>query len=212
MSNSFRDDLIALIPHLRAFARSLAGSREAADDLAQETLAKALAAAQQFQAGTNLKAWLFTILRNQFYNDFRRRRLETEPFDEAEVEQVSTPATQEIQIEMDDFKRAFAELTAEQREALTLVGASGFSYEEAAEIAGCAVGTIKSRVSRGRLELTRLIEGGELAPRSSTNPALAAPSGPRGEPAGAQPPQVRKPRIARGGGRRRASKGDADAV
>ena len=155
----FRDGLLGLIPFLRAFSRSLCGDREAADDLAQEALAKAWQSRDTFRAGSNLKAWLFTILRNQFYSD-RRRAWRQAPWDESAVERVpAARGEQTWAVQLSDTARALRGLPAEQREALILVGAGGFSYEDAARIANCAVGTVKSRVARARKALIASLEG-----------------------------------------------------
>ena len=156
----FKTELLSLVPFLRAFARSLTGNQEAADDLAQETLVKAWQSRASFIPGTNLKAWLFTILRNQFYSD-RRRAWRQAPWDQDAAERI--PGGGEDQIhsaELSDTVRALKHLSDEQREALILVGAGGFAYEEAAEICGCAVGTVKSRVSRARRALHAILEDG----------------------------------------------------
>jgi RNA polymerase sigma-70 factor, ECF subfamily len=155
----FRKDLLALIPFLRAFSRSLCGERELADDLAQEALAKAWQSRDTFRPGSNLKAWLFTILRNQFYSD-RRRAWRQAPWDETAVERVpAARGEQTWAVQLSDTARALRSLPAEQREALILVGAGGFSYEDAARIANCAVGTVKSRVARARKALIASLEG-----------------------------------------------------
>jgi len=167
---TFRQQLVDIAPHLRAFARSLAGDRDLADDLAQDALAKAIAAAEGFRDGTNFRAWMFTILRNLYYSEYRKRRRRQVSDDEFALERLSTPAPQHARLEMQDVRRALDTLKAEYREALILVGASGFSYEEAAEIVGCAVGTIKSRVSRARAELERRLE----APAGEARPSAAA--------------------------------------
>jgi RNA polymerase sigma-70 factor (ECF subfamily) len=155
---SFRDELVELIPVLRAFARSLCRQRGAADDLTQETLAKAWQARQRFQEGTNLKAWLFAIMRNEFYSNYRRSKIAAEyaagqPRDSEPVE-----AEQDSRLDLADLMRAFSQLAPEQREALILTSCV-FSYNEAAEICGCALGTIKSRVARARRQLQNLMEG-----------------------------------------------------
>ncbi|HRK18382.1 MAG TPA: sigma-70 family RNA polymerase sigma factor [Hyphomicrobiaceae bacterium] len=141
------------IPNLRAFARSLTRRHDAADDLVQETLIKACQHIDQFTVGTNLKAWLFTILRNTYLSDLRKRRHEVEDADGSLSERVSVAASQNAHMDMIDFNKALSALPSEQREALILVGAEGFSYEEAAEMCGCAVGTMKSRVNRARNRL-----------------------------------------------------------
>lgn len=156
-SSSFRENLLAAVPSLRAFAVSLAKNADRADDLVQETLVKAWDKQSSFQPGTNLKAWLFTILRNEFYSQMRKRRREVEDADGAITGRLSVHAAQEGSVDLKDFRKALALLPEDQREAIVLVGASGFSYEEAAEICGCAVGTIKSRVSRARTRLQAIL-------------------------------------------------------
>src|ERR1044072_738757 len=158
VSKALREELLASIPNLRAFAVSLCGNGERADDLVQETLMKAWAKFHTFQEGTNLRAWLFTILRNEFYSQLRKRGREVEDAEGAYTARLATQPAQGGHMDMNDFRHALAELRADQREALILVGASGFSYEEAAEICECAVGTIKSRVSRARTRLQELLE------------------------------------------------------
>ncbi|MGA9796473.1 MAG: sigma-70 family RNA polymerase sigma factor [Rhizomicrobium sp.] len=156
---AFKAGLLDLIPFLRAFARSLCGNPEMADDLAQETLVKAWQARHMFAAGTNLKAWLFTILRNQFYSD-RRRAWRQAPWDQDAAERIPGSAgEQSWAAELSDTARALKSLSDEQREALILVGAGGFSYEDAAAICNCAVGTVKSRVARARRSLVALLDG-----------------------------------------------------
>src|ERR1700742_1318361 len=155
----FRRDLLDLIPFLRAFSRSLCGDRELADDLAQEALAKAWQSRATFRTGSNLKAWLFTILRNQFYSD-RRRAWRQAPWDEGAAERVPAPKGEQTwAVQLSDTARALRQLPNEQREALILVGAGGFSYEDAAAICNCAVGTVKSRVARARKALVEILEG-----------------------------------------------------
>jgi RNA polymerase sigma-70 factor (ECF subfamily) len=168
----FKKDLLELIPFLRAFARSLCGNQETADDLAQETLVKAWQARDMFAPGTNLKAWLFTILRNQFYSD-RRRAWRQAPWDQEAAERIPGSAgEQSWAAELSDTARALSCLSDEQREALILVGAGGFSYEDAAHICNCAVGTVKSRVARARKSLIAILEGDETLP-----PAVQATEG-----------------------------------
>lgn len=161
----FKRELTAVIPHLRAFGRSLSGSRDLADDLVQETLMKAWAARMRFQAGTNMRAWTFIILRNHFLSQMRRSRFKGE-WDELVADRLlSAAAGQDKQVELGDLQRALLQLPQSQREALILVGAGGFAYEEAAEICGVAVGTIKSRVARGRTALEQIMEEGALPSR-----------------------------------------------
>jgi RNA polymerase sigma-70 factor (ECF subfamily) len=152
-----KDDLLAAVPKLRAFAMSLCGRTARADDLVQETLLKAWANMGSFQAGSNMIAWLYTILRNEFYSEFRKLRLEVEDEDGHYAAMQSTHPTQEGHMHFLDFRDAMEQLSDDSREALILVGASGLSYEEAAEICGCAVGTIKSRVNRARTRLAELL-------------------------------------------------------
>lgn len=158
-----RDALVAEIPSLRAFALSLTGDVDRADDLVQETLVKAWAAYSSFAEGTSLRGWLFTILRNAFYSEFRRSRREVADVGGAAAARLSAAPEQPWRLHFDDVRRALDTLPADQREALILVGACGFSYEEAAAICGCAVGTVKSRVNRARARLVELvsIEGAE---------------------------------------------------
>ena len=161
----FRTELAKVIPHLRAFGRSLSGNRDLADDLVQETLLKAWAARKRFQAGTNMRAWTFIILRNLFLSQMRRARFKGE-WDEITANKIlAAPASQERHVDLGDLQRALMHLPQPQREALILVGAGGFAYEEAADICGCAVGTIKSRVARGRVALEQLMTGGKLPAR-----------------------------------------------
>ena len=163
----FKAELALVIPQLRAFGRSLSGNRDLADDLVQETLLKAWAARSRFQAGTNMRAWTFIILRNLFLSQMRRSRFTGEWDDLVADRLLAAPAGQDRQIELGDVERALQHLPASQREALILVGAGGFAYEEAAEICGVAVGTIKSRVARGRVALESLMVGNALVPRAS---------------------------------------------
>jgi len=154
---SIRDAVLAAVPSLRAFAISLSGNVDRADDLVQETLLRALVNIDSFEPGTNLSAWLFTILRNLFRSEYRKRRREVEDGDGTYAESLKSQPEQEARVEFREFRTALAKLPSDQREALILVGASGFSYEEAAGICGCAVGTIKSRVNRARTRLAELM-------------------------------------------------------
>jgi len=159
-SASMKAELLAAIPSLRAFAMSLSGNIDRADDLVQETLVKAWSNLGSFTEGTNMSAWLFTILRNLFYSEYRKRRREVaDPEGQFAAKLASSP-TQNAHMDFMDFNAALQELSADQREALILVGASGMSYEEAAEICGCAVGTMKSRVNRARNRLAVLLAVG----------------------------------------------------
>ena len=163
----FRDGLLAAIPSLRAFGISLIGTVDKADDLVQETLVKAWAKQDSFVPGTNLKAWLFTILRNEFYTQMRKRGREVTDTEGIHAAKLAGHPEQIGHLDMQDFRQALEKLPPDQREAIILVGASGFSYEEAAEVCDCAVGTIKSRVSRARTRLGEIlgIDGdGEYGP------------------------------------------------
>ena len=170
--STFKQDLLAAIPSLRAFAMSLSQNADKADDLVQETLVKAWDKQasfqpgtnvkawdkhQSFQPGTNLKAWLFTILRNEFYSQMRKRGREVQDSDGLITARMAVHPSQQGKLDLADFRGALETLPGDQREAIILIGASGFSYEEAAEICGCAVGTIKSRVSRARGRLQELL-------------------------------------------------------
>ena len=154
---SVRDAVLAAVPSLRAFAISLSGNVDRADDLVQETLLRALANIDSFQPGSNMPAWLFTILRNLFRSEYRKRRREVEDADGSYAQSLKSQPEQTGHIEFQEFRQALGKLPPDQREALILVGASGFSYEEAADICGCAVGTIKSRVNRARARLADML-------------------------------------------------------
>ena len=154
----FKKDLLATIPSLRAFAVSLTQNSDKADDLVQETLVKAWDKQSSFQPGTNLKAWLFTILRNEFYSQMRKRGREVQDSDGIMTARLAVHPSQHGLLDLEDFRAALQTLPEDQREAIILIGASGFSYEEAAEICGCAVGTIKSRVSRARSRLQEILK------------------------------------------------------
>lgn len=156
-TDDFQQQLTAVLPNLRAFARSLCNNAHQADDHVQETLVKAWKYRASFQAGTNLKAWLFTILRNGFVSEKRKLRHEIEDVDGIMAARLSVNGEQQGHMEMMDFARAFEQLPADQREALLLIGAEGFSYDDAALMCGCAVGTIKSRVNRARGKLAELL-------------------------------------------------------
>ncbi|MGB4867042.1 MAG: sigma-70 family RNA polymerase sigma factor [Hyphomicrobium sp.] len=169
--NGFQHDLAALVPNLRAFARSLCGTPHNADDLVQETMIKAWKNQASFAEGSNLKAWLFTILRNTYLSERRKRKNEVEDQDGILASQLSVHGEQSGHMDMIDFSNAFAKLPDDQREALILIGAEGFSYEEAALMCGCAVGTMKSRVNRARGRLCDMlgIEGaGDFGPEITT--------------------------------------------
>jgi RNA polymerase sigma-70 factor (ECF subfamily) len=174
---SVREAMLAAVPSLRAFAISLSGNVDRADDLVQETLLRAMANIDSFQPGTNMSAWLFTILRNLFRSEYRKRRREVEDTDGTYAESLKSHPEQHGRLEMKEFRAALGKLPPDQREALILVGASGFSYEEAAAICGCAVGTIKSRVNRARTRLSELlaIDGSDdFGPDHTTRAILSA--------------------------------------
>jgi RNA polymerase sigma factor (sigma-70 family) len=172
----FKKELAVVIPHLRAFGRSLSGNRDLADDLVQETLMKAWAARLRFQAGTNMRAWTFIILRNLYLSQMRRARFKGEWDDLVADRILAAPASQDRHVELGDMQRALLHLPQPQREALILVGAGGFAYEEAAEICGVAVGTIKSRVARGRVALETIMNDNSLPSRRthSNEPGMSA--------------------------------------
>ena len=153
----FRERLIAEIPNLRAFGTSLSGSSQQADDLVQDTLLKAWGSADSFVQGTNMRAWLFTILRNTYFSLYRRRGREVQDTDGIYSSKVAVQGGQESAIDLADFRIALAKLPEDQREVLIMVGATGLSYEETAEICGLAVGTVKSRVNRARRKLAELL-------------------------------------------------------
>lgn len=169
--DSVRRGIIAAIPRLRAVAVSLTGSADRADDLVQETMLRAYANIDKFEPGSNLAAWLFTILRNQFRSEYRKRKREVEDVDGHHVDSLTASPEQMGKVEFNELRAALTLLPPEQREALVLVGASGFSYEEAADICGCAVGTIKSRLNRARARLSQL-----LSPSGPVTPEGPEPS------------------------------------
>jgi len=150
-------ELLEHTSHLRAFAISLCGDRDHGDDLVQETLLKALSNIDSFKPGTNMRSWLFTILRNTYFTQCRRARHEVRDADGAIAASVSSAPAQDPHLDFRDFERALSFLNDEQREALILIGAAGFSYDEAAEIAGCSSGTVKSRVNRARVKLSQIL-------------------------------------------------------
>jgi RNA polymerase sigma-70 factor (ECF subfamily) len=172
-----RDELLVHIPSLRAFAVSLSGQLDRADDLVQETLVKAWRNLDSFTEGTNMRAWLFTILRNVYISEIRRRRREVQDTDGAFAEGVAVAPQQNGHMDLVDFRKALNDLPNEQREALVLIGAAEFSYEEAAEIAGCAVGTVKSRVNRARTALARRLnlDAADIGIEPALRAALESP-------------------------------------
>jgi len=181
-TGDFKSDLLAAIPALRAFAASLSGKSGWADDLVQETLVKGWANQSSFQPGSKMQAWLFTILRHEYYSEYRRRRYEVPDPEGLLAARLTTHPAQEGHVAFREFQVALSSLAPSHREALILVGASGFSYEEAAGIANCAVGTMKSRVARARGKLAQLLASDEyaslaIATTPSANDACMAADG-----------------------------------
>jgi RNA polymerase sigma-70 factor, ECF subfamily len=154
----FRENLVAIIPQLRSFARGLCGNRDLADDLAQDAMTRAWSARLSFEPSTNFRAWMFKILRNQFYTTVKKnaRLVLSEP--EFIERALTVDASQPDRINVADVAAALQKLPAQQREALMLIGANGVSYEEAAVVMGCAIGTVKSRVARARTALAQLVD------------------------------------------------------
>ncbi|MEJ6401372.1 sigma-70 family RNA polymerase sigma factor [Yoonia sp. 2307UL14-13] len=159
-----RERIITFLPDMRAFAQSLTRNETAADDLLQDAVIKAWKNFHQFRTDTNLRAWLFTIVRNTFYTDLRRKRRELHFAEDSWLHTAGEAPSSNKIIAVMDFEKAFFQLPDEQREALILVGASGLSYEEAAETCGVAMGTIKSRINRGRKRLAEIMAGDEDGP------------------------------------------------
>jgi RNA polymerase sigma-70 factor (ECF subfamily) len=155
---AFKRDLLATLPHLRAFARGLSGRPDAADDLVQEAAIKAWGARDRFTPGTNIRAWTFAILRNHYLSELRRARFHADYDPDLAERLLTIDAAQEEGLHVADMEVALQKLSPERREALLLVGAGGFTYEQAAQISECAIGTMKSRVARARAELVRLLE------------------------------------------------------
>lgn len=171
-----RDSLAGHIPALRAFAISLTGDVTASDDLVQDTIVKAWTNIDKFTPGTNMRAWLFTILRNTFFSDRRKRRREVADPDGLHAARLAVRPAHDGRLALNDFRGAFKQLSPEHREVLVLVGASGFSYEDVAEMTGVAVGTVKSRANRARARLCDLLhlEQGEDPLPQSDGATLAA--------------------------------------
>jgi RNA polymerase sigma-70 factor, ECF subfamily len=175
LDEGLRETMLSAVPRLRAFAISLCSNVDKADDLVQETLLRALSHIDQFEPGTNMSAWLFTILRNLFRSDYRKRRREVEDDDGSYAESLKSQPEQTGRLELHELPAALAQLPADQREALILVGASGLSYEEASVICGCPIGTIKSRVNRARGRLAELLaieSVDDLGPDQTTRAVL----------------------------------------
>jgi RNA polymerase sigma factor (sigma-70 family) len=156
--HGFKAELTRALPHLRAFARGLSGRPDFADDLVQETAIKAWTARERYTPGTNMRAWTFAILRNHYLSELRRSKRQTD-LDEGVLEKMMVmEADQEGPIHLDDMQVALQQLSPERREAVLLVGAGGFSYEDAAAVVDCPVGTMKSRVARARADLARILD------------------------------------------------------
>jgi RNA polymerase sigma-70 factor (ECF subfamily) len=176
---SLRDDMLAALPSLRAFAISLTNDPVRADDLVQDTILRAWANSHRVEPGTNLCAWLFTILRNLFHSEYRKRRREVEDVDGFYAATLKTLPDQHDHLDFEDFRAALAKLSVDHREALLLVAAQGMSYEEAAEVCGVAIGTIKSRVNRARHRLAEVLDingDPELGPDNVSKAALSESS------------------------------------
>ncbi len=171
----FATALTTAIPHLRAYGRSLSGSAHLADDLVQETMLRAWTARDRFVVGSSLRAWTHVILRNLYFSMARRSRF-LGPWDAPAAERLlAVRPDQDHHVALADLQRALMQLPPEQREALILIGASGLSCEDVAAISHCAVGTVKSRVARGRAALRALLENGQLAMARANMPANAFP-------------------------------------
>jgi RNA polymerase sigma-70 factor (ECF subfamily) len=151
------DDIVALLPDLRAFARFMCRDREIADDLVQNTVLAALDKQNQFEPGTNLKGWMFTIMRNRFYSDLRSLHRRPTGADTDRTTPLAAVDNPEATVAVKELSSALWKLSAQAREALILVGAGGFTYEEASRLCGCTVGTLKVRVSRARKQLARTL-------------------------------------------------------
>ena len=176
VQDTLSDRMLAAVPSLRAFGIFLTGNRDRADDLVQETLMRAWGHIDRFERGTNLEAWLFTILRNRFHTEYRKRKHEVEDADGSYAARLKTYPDQQSHLDYEDFLTALPKLPPDQREALLLVGAQGMSYEEAAEVCHVPLGTIKSRVNRARIRLTALLDlnsEAEVGPDSVIKAALA---------------------------------------
>ena len=195
MSGMMHDDILECLPHISGFARRLTRDRAMADDLVQTAVMRALSYAHQYKPGTNFRAWITTILRNSYFNEMRAQT--RRPSVDLDVEGMTSGMSggQEERLQVRDFTRAFQRLSSEQQQALLLVGVDGLSYEDAAEVATCAVGTMKSRVSRARLQLQQLLDG-HPAGRALATSFLAN--------AGEAPVRRRIARVQRSGGRRPA--------
>jgi RNA polymerase sigma-70 factor (ECF subfamily) len=171
LTDSLRDDILASVPSLRAFAISLSGNGDRADDLVQETLLRAIDGIETFHKGSNLEAWLFTIMRNNFNNEYRKSKRWVQDQDDWLAETIAIPPEQVGWAVAKDLKAGLAVLSPEQQQALVLVGAAGMSYDQVAEIAGCQAGTIKSRVHRARSTLAAFMSGEHMPKAGRTTSA-----------------------------------------
>ena len=183
LPNELRASVLRAIPHLRAFAISLTGNVDQADDLVQEAILRGLRYIDKFEPGTNMQAWLFTILRNQFHTSFHSKRHEVEDPDGLMAGMLSTLPEQHGHLDLSDLQVALAKLSLEQREVVLLVGAEGLSYEETAQICGTKVGTIKSRMNRARTRLAELLhveDVGDLGTDRVIRAALTVEANSRG--------------------------------
>ncbi len=169
-----KDELVTHLPALRAFALSLTRNRATADDMMQDAVLKAWTNMDKFERGTNMRAWLFTILRNNYYSSRRKLNREVADIDNVFSDTLSVKPDHDGRLQMMDFKDAFEKLADEHREALVLVGASGFSYDDAAEMCGVATGTMKSRVNRARAKLTEMLQLDDDEALELTDPATMA--------------------------------------
>ena len=175
---AFLDEIEACVPALRRYARALTRNADQADDLVQETLTKALANLDKFEPGTRLKSWLFTIMRNTYCTRFKKSSRETVGLPEAVTAKLTTEASQEWSVQAEEVRRALNRLPEHHREMLVLIVMLGERYEDAAEICGCAVGTVKSRISRARDTLEHLLLEGDVTPRPAAGPVRRAPPAP----------------------------------
>jgi RNA polymerase sigma-70 factor (ECF subfamily) len=164
LSNDFLQEMTTIVPTLRAFGRSLCSNKSWADDLVQETMLKAWCGRDKFQSGSNMKAWLLTILRNQYYSELRHRKYEIEDPNDEHAARIAVPPEHEAVAELEALTHGLKTLPNEQREALLLVCASGLSYKQTAVICNCAVGTIKSRIARARDHLVTVLDLDHVAP------------------------------------------------
>ena len=156
LQKTFADDVVGYAAKLRGYARKLGGNRSLVDDIVQDTILRALVHSDQFEPGTNLSAWLYTILRNCYFNEVRRAKRLAVLTEETIADQQSSIVGDQIwTVEAKEIAEHFAALPRTQREAISLIALEGNSYETAALKAGCPCGTLKSRVSRGRAALLR---------------------------------------------------------